>query len=238
METKKIENYQKDTGLELEMIEHLKGKKPSELEDFDKRKYEEWTTSICNIVPDCPFRTRVLSRLEIIKQFGKAKWSKNEFVGTLKGKDYYKVKILLAENKVYYSSMTTNTFLRGTLRKIKDTYIVTYLDSISESTMENGSIHTKTTTKTSTEYFDKENTPSVHSSSFEQSSYKMEKENLKEVGKKPLLSDYGVVLRKKNILNQEEYYVGKKEDCFEMTKRMPLEKVEKEEFEYQLKQGK
>ncbi|MBQ8132358.1 MAG: hypothetical protein IJ193_07700 [Bacilli bacterium] len=227
------------SGLDQSILDKLQNKSVQELSELDSKRYEEFENSIRDMVPVGGFLKNVLSRLETIKLYGKGKWTGKEFTGTLKGEDYYKVKIIVDTNKVYYSSMTAETFLRGTLRKIHDKYVVTYSDTVCESVKEDGKIHTDTTTKTSTQYFSEKEKLSVHSSSFEQDSYDIAKESTSKMeNKKHFLQDYGVVLKKKNILDKEEFFIGRKEDATDLLSPVSFQKVEKEVYEKQLKQGK
>lgn len=119
-------------------MEEIKGnflmqlkKRDNSLEEYHFNEFEK---EINEIVLDDEFKNRVLTELEILKEYGKNKWSKNEVVGTLKGANY-KTTIKVGNNRVYYSVMTDTVFFRGSLHRIKDRSIIQYSEHNRESEM-------------------------------------------------------------------------------------------------------
>lgn len=112
-------------GLDLLQLK----RRDNSLEEYHFNEFEQ---AINEIVTDEEFKDKVLTELQVLKEYGKNKWSKNEVVGTLKGMNY-KTTIKVGNNRVYYSVMTDTVFFRGSLHKIQNRSIIQYSESNRES---------------------------------------------------------------------------------------------------------
>ena len=154
-------------------------KRDNSLEEYHFNEFEE---QINEIVTDEEFKERVLTELQIIKEYGKNKWSKNEVVGTLKGMNY-KTTIKVGNNRVYYSVMTDDVFFRGSLHKINDRQVIQYMDSkrISEEVMNDNmldNIVTTTSTDSKTIIVDENGNKRRESKTKQENRYRIKKTDL------------------------------------------------------------
>lgn len=123
-------------------------KRDNSLEEYHFNEFEQ---AINEIVTDKEFKDKVLTELQVLKEYGKNKWSKNEVVGTLKGMNY-KTTIKVGNNRVYYSVMTDTLFYRASLHRIQDRSVIQYSESsrVSEK-IENNNVLENIVTTTSTD---------------------------------------------------------------------------------------
>ena len=208
------EEFITTSGLESKDIENLEALKEQDYFESTIR-FQEFKEAIKEMVSNQEFLNRVLSRIELLERFGKCKWTKDSLTGSLKGKINYKTTIKVMDDKVYYSTMTDNTFTRGTMKRIKEHVIITYSDIVreSEEVVEEDSLEkivSKTVNNTKTYVFGENGKQlSVKKSKREQNDVVDRKQLLEN--KRQLLLEHDIHLSRKNILEQEESFEERKE---------------------------